>query len=41
VRLPPLELLIIEYDPERHGVFDDYLEAHWNARRRTTGGEYT
>jgi hypothetical protein len=41
VRLPPLELLIIEYDPERHGVFDDYLEARWNARRRTTGGEYT
>jgi hypothetical protein len=40
VRLPPLELLIIEYDPERHGAFDDYLEARWNARRRTTGGEY-
>ena len=40
VRLPPLELLIVEYDPETHGAFDEYLEARWSARRHTNGGDH-
>jgi hypothetical protein len=37
VRLPPLELLIVEYDPEIHGAFDGYLEERWRARVDSSG----
>ncbi|MFD1514504.1 VirB4 family type IV secretion system protein [Halomarina rubra] len=40
VRLPPLELLLVEYDPETHGEFEEYLEARWSARQRTNGGDH-
>jgi hypothetical protein len=42
VRLPPLEHLVVEYDPEAHGAFDEYLAQRWNTprdgNRRANGG---